>query len=223
METSALIIFAIGIVVVTATRKALGAGVIMIIGLILSQIKLTFSSFIKLLLPIMVLYYGIGYVMSNTQMGKRLSQLEEQKDIISAQYNVENNVFLKAMGDRAPQYILGTELFMENPVTGIGLTNFQRKSGYPYRLHTEYMVQICECGIIGSILFIAFYAGIIRRLIRKIKNSPDDKKNVIMMFGGIAALLFIYLTAWSYSICTYFLPLGYIIGYTLSNNIKKFH
>lgn len=217
--TIVLVLFAIGVVVISATRKALGAGVIMIIALMLSQVKLTFSSFLKMILPVIVLYYGLTFVMGNTQMGERFADSEEKSSKFVKEYNVGNNPFLKMVGDRAPQYILGTQLFIEHPITGIGLTNFQRESRYPYRLHTEYMVQICECGIIGCVLFVMFYVVIIKQLLAYYRRD-FIRSSAIVMLGGIAALLFIYITAWSYSICTYFAVLGTIVGFISNCNIK---
>ena len=211
--TVVLILFAMGIIVMSATRKALGAGVLMIIALMLSQIKISINSLIKMMVPIIALYFAFTYVMNNTGMGKRLSELDDQADNVSLYYNVSDNVFLKSLGDRAPQYILGTQLFVEQPITGIGLTNFQRKSGYPNRLHSEYMVQICECGIIGCILFVMFYIYIIKQLLLKFRKGNYDRQIVVIMLGTIVALLFIYLTTWSYSNCVYFTVLGTIIGY----------
>lgn len=219
--TIALIIFALGIVVITATRKALGAGVIMTIALILSQIRLTFGSFLKVILPLLILYYGFTHVMNNTQMGERMEELEEQTDKVEQQYNIGDNEFLKAMGDRAPQYIIGTQIFKEHSLTGIGLNNFSRVSGFTFVLHSEYMVQICECGIIGCLLFLAFYLGIIRRLTKRINWKEKGTKIPIMMLGGVVALLFVYFTAWAYSFGTYFVVLGCIIGYIYKSKLMK--
>ena len=216
-----LIVFALGIVVITATRKAFGAGVIMTIALILSQIRLTFGSFLKVILPLLILYYGFTHVMNNTQMGERMENLNEQADNVEQEYNIGDNEFLKAMGDRAPQYILGYELFKENPMTGVGLMNFRRESGFPFVLHSEYMVQICECGIIGSLLFLAFYWGIICRLIKLINWKGNGTKIQIVMLGGVVALLFVNFTAWSYSFSTNFVVLGCVIGYIYKSKLMK--
>lgn len=217
--TIVLVLFAIGIVVISATRKALGAGVIMIIALMLSQMKLTFGSFVKMILPVVVLYYGLIFVMGNTQMGERFADSEEKTSQFVDQYNVGNNPFLKMVGDRAPQYVQGTQLFIEHPITGVGLTNFQKETKYPYRLHTEYMVQICECGIIGCVLFVMFYVVIIKRLLGYYKRDYT-RSLAIVMSGGVVVLLFIYLTAWSYSMCFYFAVLGTIVGFISNCNIK---
>lgn len=218
--TIVLILFAIGVVVISATRKALGAGVIMIIALMLSQIKFTFGNILKMIVPTLVLYYGIIFMMGNTQMGERMGELEEQADIVETRYNIGDNAFLKAMGDRAPQYILGYQVFKENPITGVGLTNFRRATGYPAVLHTEYMVQICECGIIGCILFVMFYWNIIKMLLKKIRLGSFERPIAIMMLGTIVALLFIYLTAWSYSFPFYFAVLGTIVGFIHSKETR---
>ena len=216
-----LILFTVGIVVISATRKALGAVAIMIIALMFSQIKFTLGSFIKMLLPTIVLYVGIIYIMNNTQMGERLTSLEEQTANVEMEYDIGDSFFLKMVGDRAPQYIIGTEIFKQHPISGIGLTNFTNVSRYPFRLHTEYMVQLCECGIIGFVLFIMFYTNITLSLFKKIKLGIEEKKNVIIMLGGIVSLLFLYLTTWAYNTCTYFAVLGTIIGFISSNkNIK---
>lgn len=216
----ALIVFAIGIVVVSATRKALGASVIMIISIILSQIKFTFGNMLKIILPTILLYYGLIFMMGNTTMGERMGELEEQTDIVETRYNIGDNAFLKAMGDRAPHYILGYEVFKDNPVAGIGLSNFMRKTGYPSVLHTEYMVQLCECGIIGSILFVMFYWSIIKMLLKKIRLGKFERPTAIVMLGTVAALLFIYLTAWSYSFPFYFAVLGTIVGFIHSKETR---
>lgn len=219
-KTVALVLFAIGIVVVSATRKALGASFIMIISIILSQIKFTFSNILKIILPTIVLYYGFNFIMGNTKMGERMGELEEQADNVETMYNIGDNAFLKAMGDRAPQYILGYEVFKEKPIAGVGLCNFRRETGYPAVLHTEYMVQMCECGIIGCILFVMFYLSIIKRLLKKIRFGKLERSIAIIMLGTIAALLFIYLTAWSYSFPFYFAILGTIVGFIYSKETR---
>lgn len=219
-KTVALISFAICIVVISATRKALGASIIMIVALILSQIKLTIGNIFKMAVPIIILYYGIIFMMGNTKMGERMRELEEQADNVEMLYDVSNSTFLKTMGDRAPQYILAYEVFKENPIVGIGLMNFRRETGYPAVLHTEYMVQICECGIIGCILFIMFYLSIIKRLLIKIRLGKFERPVAVMMLGTIAALLFIYLTAWSYSFPFYFTVLGTIVGFIHTKKIR---
>ena len=66
-----------------------------------------------------------------------------------------------------------------------------------------------------------FYTNITLSLFKKIRLRIEEKKNVIIMLGGIVSLLFLYLTTWAYNTCTYFAVLGTIIGFISSNkNIK---
>lgn len=212
------ILFAIGIVVISATRKALGAGFIMIIGIILSQVKLNIDNIVKMTFPVILMYYIFNFIMSNTQMGERLNEIDEQAESVELEYDIKDNFFLKAMGDRAHQYIIGFQIFKDKPISGVGLKNYQRETNSPYCLHTEYMVQICECGIIGCLLFIAFYVNIIKCLLAKFRKGGYYKSIAIMLFGGIVAILFTSLTAWTYSFPFYFAVLGTIIGFIHSKS-----
>lgn len=216
-----IILFALFIVTISATRKALGASVIMIIALILSNTKWTFKNFIKILFPLFILYIGLNYIMSNTQMGERLNEIDETSEQLADQYDIEGNLFLEAMGDRAPHYILGTEAFLEHPLTGIGLHNFTKLTSKGVMLHTEYMVQICECGIIGTTLFILFYLSIVKGLLYTYRIRKDERAITISMMGTILALLFIYLTTWSYSFPFYFTVLGCIIAHIKNPKIIR--
>lgn len=220
-KLSLFILFAIGVIVYSSTRKAFGAGTLLIIVLIVSQISWNAKSFIKFAMSIAVFYFGFSYTMEHTHMGQRMNELSEQSQSVSSQYDIGDNLFLQVMADRAPQYVLGTELFLKHPTTGVGLMNFQSKSDYPYRLHTEYMVQLCECGLIGFLLFIGFYFSILKHLVKKFRVSDVDKKICVNMIGGLLALLFIYFTAWGYSMPHYFAMLGTIIAFSKERGLKQ--
>ena len=58
---------------------------------------------------------------------------------------------------RAIQYEFGYEKFLENPYFGIGLNNYKQFDGYNLVLHSEYLVQLIENGLVGFILFFLFY------------------------------------------------------------------
>ena len=61
-----------------------------------------------------------------------------------------------------------------------------------------------------------FYFSIIKMLLKKIKLGKFERSIAIMMLGTLVALLFIYLTAWSYSFPFYFAVLGTIVGFIYS-------
>ncbi len=216
-----LLLFAIGLIVYSSTRKALGAGTIFVITFIISQITWNVKSFLKLGVAVFFLFISYSYMMEHTQMGERLRELSQQTEKVSQRYDIEDNLFLQAMADRAPQYVLGTELFLKNPITGVGLMNFQEKTDYPYHLHSEYMVQLCECGLLGFLMFVGFYFSLLKLLIIKFRESKMNVNVCVNMIGGIFALLFIYLTAWGYSFPNYFVMLGTIIAFSKKRELKQ--
>ena len=93
-------------------------------------------------------------------------------------------------------YYYGIELFHTNPLTGIGVNNYVQRTGFENRLHTEYMVQLCENGIIGFSLFVRFYVSFIRALLRARKNQELQWLTVA---SGILAILFLSFTTWTYN------------------------
>ena len=203
------------LVIMLATRKAFGAALIMIIFAVLSQINISIKNFGKLIVLSLVIIYSINLVLSNTLMGKRLTNTAE----VGQKFNTTDNETLNFLGDRAFYYIEGWNIFLENPLTGIGLNNFTKESGTNYRIHSEYMVQLTEGGIIGSAFFLLFYLWIFRNLYKRLKENNDEALKVIT--GGFIAIIFINLTAWTYAFPHYFTCFGIIIGYLKYYDVPK--
>lgn len=207
------IVFAVAIIVVSATRKAFGAVIIIYISLIISQTKLNFHNIIKIVAISTILYVGFDYMMENTFMGERFINEAEKE------HYTGNNPFLKLVGDRASNYIIGYKIFQDNPIFGIGIGNYRSYTNTSLVLHTEYMVQLCENGIVGFALFAMFYISIIYKLY-KIKNNPILKSGKTIMIGTITAILFMGLTAWIYDFHFYFAVIGVAIGYIYYSRIN---
>ena len=68
------------------------------------------------------------------------------------QFELENNLLTRIMGERSVYYYEGMELFRINPLTGIGMNNYIIYSSYDLRCHVEYIAQLVEGGIIGAAL-----------------------------------------------------------------------
>lgn len=191
---------AIVLSVLSGTRKALGAIIILLVGFILhsdSEEKRSLMDYFRIAFFFAVLYLGMGYVMDNTVIGERFAETSEQSTVVFTD-DESTNLFLNTiLGDRAIMYELGFMVFLKSPLTGIGLNNFMSATGYPYRLHTEYMVQLCENGIIGLSLLMLFYYLLIKKIIECHKKYCE---NITFMMFGVLAILFLNLTAWTY--CT---------------------
>lgn len=204
--------FAIAIVSIltTATRKAfLALFIIIFFWYLAKNNKFNIGSILKLSLLTIVIYYVAMIILNNTLLGERLFEAAMNTN----PYNTTNNKFLDLLDDRAIFYIEGWLLFLKNPITGIGLRNFMVDFDFPHPIHSEYMVQIAETGIIGTTLYVIFYILIIRLILKTRKNKLNSNIFLIML-GFIATILFISLTSWTYEFSRYYVIFGLVIGYS---------
>lgn len=194
-------------IILSGERKALAGLFIMIIGFFLSK-NATFNpkSFLTLIGIMILAYFSVDFAIENTQAGSRLTE-----DYASSEY--QDNLFLKLVGNRAFMYVEGFEFFLNNPLTGLGLTNFITYSVVVLHvLHSEYMVQLAECGIVGFSLFLMFYGSMIVRLIKKFFDRNVRATTVIYM-SSLAAILVIAFTGWIYDCYVYFVFYGLLFAY----------
>lgn len=198
-----IIFFTFLIIIITSTRKAFGASIIILVGALLMRIrKLKLGSIVVLLFIAVILIKSIGFVMDNTYMGQRLSMESEEyeeyeKYDITLSSNPQINNFLTIfLGDRTFQYYEAINAHKKNPITGIGIGNFRSVTGFPYVLHSEYMVHYCENGIIGFSLLLLFYFLLFAGF-RK-KRKEEEEKLAVYLFG-LLAVLFINFTSWTYN------------------------
>lgn len=226
----AAIVAASGIILLSGTRKAFGAEVIILLGVVLTnKKKRNFWAWLRILVFGGVLAFGVHYVMNNTIIGERIFESEDNEQFyVQLVKNEQVNDFLMVLlGDRAGQYEVGIELFHEHFWTGIGLTNYGDIAGSDMVLHSEYMVQLCENGIIGFVLLMLFYVIIIVGFIKSRIQTGSKKLNVVLF--GLFAVLFINLTAWTY--CQTYIMVFYAIVFSyvyadknniiITNNVKK--
>lgn len=200
------ILFALSFIAVIAcaTRKAMGGVVILLAVWYFCNVKIFSAKNIFILVfGIAAAYLAFTYVAENTVIGERFTEVEKQSHVY------KNNWFLKFMADRAYHYVLGWEQFLQHPIWGIGILNFQHNTHYFVQLHTEYMVQICECGIVGSALFVLFIGSIFKGIFKIYRRH---KKIALACLGWMACALFINFTAWSFNVPYYFVMYGILIG-----------
>ena len=93
---------------------------------------------------------------------------------------------------------------------GIGLFNYRDLDRYGLELHSEYLVQLVETGIIGSLLFLLFYGYIISRLF-KIKSNSIFKKTANVLLLSFCAYFILFFGAWIYNIAIFWLIIGIAI------------
>ena len=204
------------IIILSGTRKALGASVILLLGFLITTTGEKKSlPYIHLIIFASLLYLGLTFIMENTVIGERLLTGSEQSDVTVSENKVLNWIVKTMLGDRATQYQLALLILPMSPITGIGIMNFMKVSGFHQRLHSEYMVQLCENGIIGFSLLLLFYYWLFNALMRQKKLHGIS---ITMPFFGLLAILFLNFTAWSY--CTTFgmIFYGIILSYAYTDN-----
>lgn len=110
--------------------------------------------------------------------------------------NATGTVFDTIVGDRLFYYIEGWKLLLENPITGIGMWNFKYVTHQIYPLHSEYMIHLCEGGIIGISLWLTFLIIVISRVFKAKGPAYMKIMNmfivVTILFCGIYAREFYY-------------------------------
>lgn len=197
------------VLAMSGTRKAFGAGMIMIFIWALSFINLRKTrSWLAVAVLIVMEVFAYNYFIENTFMGQRMEYLEEQaEEFLPA----EAPQFLAIFGDRAPHYYYGWQQFLERPFFGVGLAQSRvRDISTNNYFHTEFIVQLTDNGLVGFIFFFLLYYWIAKRLYHRFRTETTS---AMCFVGGFIVILFLEFTAWAWDFPHYFLCLGTIIGY----------
>lgn len=184
-----LIAFSVYTIMITASKKTFVALIIVSLGyMFISKSNDFIKNTIKYIAFSGLIVGGIIFTLYNTSIGERMlhsyTKTEQAK-------NPE-----RMFDGRMAQYILGWNEFIEHPINGIGLTNFIHETGHSQPLHSEYLVQFAECGLIGISIFIIFYGYIIKKLFYYRRKYLFIKKSAeihllsililfILSFGGL--------------------------------------
>lgn len=175
------------------------------------------KSMIYMTFLLLIVMIAVDLILTHSTAGQRMTN-----SLTESQF--QDNYFLKMMGDRGIMYYLGWDMFLQNPWTGIGITNFCWENGYFEGLpfHTEYMVQLAECGIIGSFFFLILYYGMIKKLII-CYNQKLELKETIILISTLVAIIVMNLVSWTYDNPNYFMMYGIIYGFCQlkCNEVKR--
>lgn len=199
----------------SGTRKAFGAGVIYLVFWLLSLLELKkVGSWILVAVFLWVGYWGYNQLMENTYMGQRMEYLEQQQE---SNLPPQAPKVLGVFGDRAGHYYYGWFLFLKHPLFGLGAgqTRVIQGANTQVYTHTEYIAQLTDQGLLGFLLFAFFYYWILVHLFKQYRN---DKSIGMCMLGGMVAILFLSLTAWTWEFPRYFICLGILIGFCNTTN-----
>lgn len=168
--------------------------------------KLKYTAFVIIAFVILL---NLGKsILHITNVGERI--------LIARELPEKTGTIWDNLGHRGLDYYNGWKSFKENPITGIGLHNWTKSkynpSGY-FVLHTEFMVQLTECGIIGTILFFVFFAWFGKRILLRLTSRYSDRRILSIYMAGFCLLLLIASTSWIYNKPYVFSILGFIHSY----------
>jgi len=116
---------------------------------------------------------------------------------------------------RYDMYVEGFKIFLQHPIFGVGLNNFCAYF-YGYYSHSDYIEPLATTGLIGFILYQAFYVILLLRLRQLLKWVTDSgmRYKLKMMLIGLGAILIIGLGAPHYTDQPVFLLLVAFSVYT---------
>lgn len=194
------------LIVITATRKAFSALLIVFLFAILTFIFKNRIGLLKSLTIFACFAFLAYFITSQTSLGKR-------QNVALEKYDSSESIFLKAVGDRGEQYVTGLVIFKENPLFGIGINRYREVYKISdYRLHTEYMVQLAECGIVGTLLFLLFNISLLVNLVKKIIHKRRGWQDYLIPLGAFFSIIFIDLTTWTYDSISIHIVYGMILA-----------
>lgn len=207
-----LILFAVVVILIGGTRKALGGAMLLVATLVIPQLKFSLKKLATVIIFSGLIYLVYTYVMEKTSMGERFKKGFE----VGEDTNTTGIKLLDFVGDRTTFYINGWQVFLENKINGIGLRNYMHETKSDYVIHSEYMVQLVEGGILGSVLFLLFNIGVGKGIYSAWKKFPRKRSVIWILAGAFGVILFIGFTTWTYSFARYYIVYGVIIGYLQS-------
>ena len=221
------------IILTTETRTAFGGLILLIIAhFLIHRSKGIINNILKYVVSLTFLLILLNIIFYNTSLGERIlsttEQAEEAKDL-------ETGIpVLDKFGDRGIFYYLGWQLFMKNPILGVGLNNYIIYTDQGQEQHSEYMIQLAELGIIGFLIFISFYISIFKNLLN-IKKIIVTQKNIEIYSAYIVIILMMITVTRMYNAWNLFPIVGIVTGYITKekyariklckrlNKVRQFH
>lgn len=133
---------------------------------------------------------------------------------IEGQDSYYTGTILDNLGSRTAYYLFGFDIFLDNPISGVGLGNYKfynPLSNQPN--HVELMIQLSELGIIGFSLFFLFNYWIGYNLINRWINQIKYRKITEAYIVGFLCILSLSFATWTHPHILIFCLYGFIISY----------
>lgn len=150
------LIIPVVVILLSQTRNAFAMATISILSLLIVKQSMKTKSFflttVLVILSALFVFAIASYFLQDSSLFSRFAEGEQYDDAKLA----TGSVFDKIVGDRLVYYVLGWYFLVQSTLTGIGMWNYKFMTGGRFPLHSEYMVHLCEGGIIGFVLWVSF-------------------------------------------------------------------
>ena len=138
------------------------------------------KTFVVSLLLLFISFQTINYTINNSFIGDRI--------INTFEHETGDLAFYERFSGRGEFYVIGWEIFNQNPISGIGLHNFRDYYINDNPTHSDYLTALVETGIIGFILYYFIYLISLRKFFR-IYNNKMSKEYIIIFLAVITILI----------------------------------
>jgi len=183
------VFFPLIIAFLTQSRNAVMMIVIVLIGYFFAKACRNGTNIVKIIKFLLITFLCLGtlfIITLNSSLYQRsLTQTENHSKSYYKESNATGTIFDVIVGDRLIYYVEGWNFFKSNPITGIGMWGFQQKYGGDYPLHSEYMVHLCEGGLVAFILWISFLIYCIKSIL---KSKLESGFRIILLIGVLIYL-----------------------------------
>ena len=177
------------VAMLSQTRNAIGMMALATLGFFASTSVRKGLGVLRVLRLCMLLFFGmsfLAFIVYNSSIYQRsLSKKQQNANSYYINNNSTGTFFDIIVGDRLIYYVEGWKFFKSSPMTGIGMWGFRQRYGGDYPLHSEYMVHLCEGGVIAFSLWM-FFLFCCAKNIKKMKIEKGYR--LLLMFGLIQFL-----------------------------------
>lgn len=208
-----LLIFPMIMIVLSGSRTGLGIMVITLLVFLLRK-KTSVASYFSKISFVLFFVIAILYILNNTDIGTRILDTTNQSENLDYLYT---GTQWDLLGDRGYLFYIATPHISDNFWFGIGSNNFLSTiPGALWVLHSEYLIQLLECGIFATLLYFYVYLWIYKYTV---KISTYDVIRHDMKVLSIL-LIIVLLFACLVTRVSYYGIYSCIIGYLIFNVYK---
>lgn len=207
-----LVLFAL--ILATGSRMGFTMSVLVAAVSMLLMRKKNVSSTIFTILFLLIGYFIVTYLLENSIVGERFKGTTTQMEYATG-------TILDKFGDRGLQYYISWPYFMEKPLFGIGFHQWANYNPSGHVCHSEYLVQYLEGGIIGFVLYLLFFIGLIRKIYRcKYTYSDVDSRTSIVLFATMLSIIFANSVLWTFDSYGVFITYGFAYAMILNTKMN---